>query len=251
MADLPKIRALIVDDERLAREELKRLIAHQADLELAGEASDVDSALALVGKERPDVIFLDIEMPGGSGFELVERLQDPRPRVIFTTAYDAYAVHAFEVSALDYLLKPVSQKRFAAALEKVRRPEKTEEDDENEGSETEPVRLRETDRVYVRDDERCWFVPVKAIRLLESEGNQTRLHLEDGSPTIYRSITFLEERLPENLFMRANRSQIVNLEMISSIGPWFSGSIKVVLEGNIEVEFSRRQAQLFRERRSL
>lgn len=251
MPETTKTRVLIVDDERLAREELKRLIAHRPDLELVGEASEVASAATLIEELKPEVLFLDIEMPGGSGFDLVERLSLPRPRVIFTTAYDTYAVHAFEVSALDYLLKPVSPKRFASALERLRFPDTGEGVSAAGDSASEPVRLRETDRVYVRDERRCWFVPLKAIRLLESEGNQTRLYLADGSPLIYRSIAFLEERLPEALFMRANRSQIVNLETIASIAPWFSGSLKVTLLGGVEVEFSRRQAQLFRERMSL
>jgi len=135
------MKALLIDDERLARLELRRLLAGHPEVEIAGEARGGEEALALIPKLAPDLIFLDIQMPGMSGFDLLERLEE-LPQVIFTTAYDEYALKAFEVNALDYLLKPVAQNRLAAALARVR-------------PRTEPARL---EQVFVRDGERCWIV---------------------------------------------------------------------------------------------
>jgi len=245
------MKALIIEDERPARDELRRLLAHHPEIELCGEASNADQALAFCLEQQPDLLFLDIEMPGKDGFTFLEELPPPHPHVIFTTAYDAHALRAFEVNALDYLLKPIHPKRLAVALEKLGAQEKSPEQPVASLQEATAQALQPDDRVFVRDGDRCWFVPVKTIRLLESVGNHTRLFFDDAKPLLHRSITSMEERLPATLFMRASRSQIINLEHIESIGPWFSGSLKVFLNGGHEIEFSRRQAQLFRERMSL
>ena len=247
------MKAIIVDDERLAREGLKGLLADFPFVEVCGEAANATEALKLVAQVRPDLLFLDIEMTGQNGFDLLEAMPPPHPHVIFVTAYSAFALRAFEVNALDYLLKPIDAKRLGTALEKVRGKDAGATHAAKAGTESSApeTSLREDDRVFVRDGDRCWFVPVRSIRLLESEGNHTRVHFDREKPLIYRTLGSMEERLPARLFLRANRSQLVNLTFIETIGQWFSGSLKVALRGGPEVEFSRRQAQLFRERLSL
>ena len=241
------MKVLLVDDERLARNELRRLLAAHADLEIVGEAVDVEDALAKVGVLKPELIFLDVQMPGADGFSLLERLEPPLPQVIFTTAYDEFAVKAFEFSALDYLLKPVDPNRLVAALEKLR-PRRSAAPFEPGGA---THRLTLEDKVFVREGDRCWFVPVKNLRLLESEGNYTRLYFDDQKPQLFRSLTAMEERLDPKSFFRANRKQVINLAWVDGIEPWFSGGLLVKLKGGMKVELSRRQAQDFRERMSL
>jgi two-component system LytT family response regulator len=228
------MRALIIDDERLARAELTRLLAAHPEIEVAGEARNGEEALDLIAKLVPDLLFLDIQMPGMTGFELLERL-DQVPQVIFTTAYDQYAIQAFEVSALDYLLKPIAPNRLAAALAKLR---------------PRPERLR-LEQVFVRDGGRCWIVRLPDIFLLESEGNYTRLHFAGERPLIRRSLNALEEQLDPNLFFRAGRKEIVNLKWIDKVDIGVNGGLTVTLRGGRSVEMSRRQSTRLREILSL
>jgi two-component system LytT family response regulator len=248
------MKVVIIDDERLAREELRGLLATWPEITVSGEASNVTQALKVIADTKPDLLFLDIEMPRRTGFDLLEVLAPPHPKIIFITAYSEFAVRAFEVNALDYLMKPIHPQRLATALAKIRlRPEmeKNEVSPEDPRDNVSDVMLREDDRVYVRSDERGWFVPLRALRLLEASGNYTRLYFEDERPLLYRTLNSAEARLPSSLFLRANRSQLINLTFIENITPWFSGSLKVMLRGGPEVEFSRRQAQLFRKRTGL
>ena len=239
---------MIVDDERLARNELRRLLAAHADIEIVGEAVDAEDAGGKVAALRPELLFLDVQMPGADGFSLLEQLEPPLPLVVFTTAYDEFALKAFEFNALDYLLKPVDPNRLVAALEKVR----LRGPGPAGGSAAVPAhRLTLEDKVFVREGERCWFVPVKNIRLLESEGNYTRLYFDDQKPQLFRSLSAMEERLEPRHFFRANRKQVINLAWVEGIEPWFSGGLLVKLKGGLKVELSRRQAQDFRERMSL
>jgi two-component system, LytTR family, response regulator len=241
------MKALLIDDGRLARNELRRLLAVHADIQVAGEAVDTADAAGKVAALRPDLLFLDIQMPGEDGFALLEKLEPPLPLVVFTTAYDEFAVKAFDFNALNYLLKPVDPARLAAAVEKVRaRAEAAGRD-----GAPRPGRLSADDKVFVREGERCWFVPVKNIRLLESEGNYTRVHFENNKPQLFRSLTAMEERLDPKHFFRANRKQVINLAWVESLEPWFSGGLLVHLKGGPNIELSRRQAQDFRERMSL
>jgi two-component system LytT family response regulator len=228
------MKALIIDDERLARLELRRLLAAHAEVEIAGEARSGEEALALIPKLAPDLIFLDIQMPGMSGFDLLERLED-LPQVIFTTAYDEYALKAFEVNALDYLLKPVAPARLAAALARVRPC-------------TEPARL---EQVFVRDGDRCWIVRLPDIFLLESEGNYTRVYFASERPLIRRSLNALEEQLDPAMFFRAGRKAIVNLKWIEKVDLAVAGGLAVTLRGGRTVEMSRRQSTRLREILSL
>lgn len=244
------MKALLIDDERLARNELRRLLAAHPDIVIAGEAVDVEDAAEKVRALKPDLLFLDVQMPGADGFSLLEQLDMPLPAVIFTTAYDEFAVKAFEFNALDYLLKPVDPSRLGAALEKLRFRGPA---GPGNGSADEAPRSRLSldDKVFVREGDHCWFVPVKNIRLLESEGNYTRVHFDDCKPQLFRSLTAMEERLDPKHFFRANRKQVINLAWVEGIEPWFSGGLLVQLKGGLKVELSRRQAQDFRERMSL
>jgi two-component system LytT family response regulator len=237
------MKALLIDDERLARNELRRMLAAFPDIEIAGEAANAKQAREQIAAHTPDLLFLDVQMPGETGMALLESLEPPAPQVIFTTAFDEFAVKAFELNALDYLLKPVDPVRLAAALERLQA--------KVGGAAERPARLAAEDKVFVREGDRCWFVEVRQIRLLESEGNYTRVHFDDAQPQLFRSLNAMEERLDPKYFFRANRRQIINLAWIDKIEPWFSGGLLVQLKGGAKVELSRRQAQDFREKMSL
>ncbi|HYP15689.1 MAG TPA: LytTR family DNA-binding domain-containing protein [Opitutus sp.] len=244
------MKALLIDDERLARSELRRLLAAYPDLTVVGEAANAKQARDQLAQHRPDVMVLDVQMPGESGMELLAALEPPTPEVIFTTAYDEFAVRAFELNALDYLLKPVDPARLAAAMDKLR-ARRAGAGTPGDAARSARERLAAEDKVFVREGERCWFVEVKSIRLLESEGNYTRVHFDAAQPQLFRSLNAMEERLDPKYFFRANRRQIINLAWIDKIEPWFSGGLLVHLKGGAQVELSRRQAQEFRERMSL
>lgn len=250
------MKVVLIDDEELARLELRRLLGHHSEVEIIGEADGFTAGLELMQNVQPDLIFLDIKMPGRSGFDLLAALSAPLPRVVFVTAYDAFALRAFDVNALDYLLKPVHPERLASTLGRVKAlPSLSGEPDDAElldaASEDGGLPFAETDSIFLREADRCWFVPVQDIRYLETEGNYTRVHLKDASPLICRRLAALEARLPAPLFCRANRAQLVNVRFIERIEPWFSGSLKVHLSGGLQIEFSRRQAQIFRSRSTL
>ena len=228
------MKALIIDDERIARQELRRLLAAHPEIEIAGEARGGEEALQLIAQLAPDVLFLDVRMPGMSGFDLLQRLDDV-PQVIFTTAYDEYALKAFEVSALDYLVKPVAPARLTAALAKLRSP----------------AAQSRMERVFVRDGGRCWLVRVADIFLLESEGNYTRVYFASERPLIPRSLAALQERLDPAAFFRAGRRHIINLKWVERVEPAVSENLLVILRGGTTVEMSRRQSARFREALSL
>ena len=240
------MKALLIDDERLARTELRRLLEAHPEVEIVGEAANASEAERRIRETHPDLLFLDIQMPGRNGFELLAGLEKP-PRVIFTTAYDEYAFRAFEFSAVDYLLKPIEAARLAHALQRLHQPV-------TEASSREPEtarRLGEEDQVLLRDGDNCWFVKMRDIRLFESEGNYTRVFFADNRPLLPRSLNTLEERLDPHVFFRANRQHIINLRCVEKIEPWFSGGLLVQLSGGAKVEMSRRQGQRFRELMSL
>jgi len=244
------MKVILIDDERLARNELRRLLAAFPDIEIVGEAANAAQARTLLHTLQPDLLFLDIQMPEETGLDLLATLEAPVPAVIFTTAYDEFAVKAFELNALDYLLKPVDPARLAAAVERLR-AKGADAATSAETPATARGRLTAEDKVFVREGDRCWFVQVKQIRLLESEGSYTRVHFEEVRPQLFRSLSAMEARLDPKHFFRANRSQIINLDWIDQIEPWFSGGLMVHLKGGAKVELSRRQAQEFREQTSL
>jgi two-component system LytT family response regulator len=240
------IKALIIDDERLARSELKRLLEAFPKIQVAGEAANAEEALKLIDEQHPDLLFLDIQMPGKTGFDLLEMIETGVPEVIFTTAYDEYAIKAFEYNALDYLLKPIEPQRLAEAIRKVE-----EHEDQEIRKEDNSRVLGEHNQVFVKDGEKCWFVKLGKIRLFESMGNYVRLHFDDQKPLILKSLNALEERLDGKTFFRANRKHIINLQWIEKIEPWFSGGLLVTLKGGDRIEISRRQAIRFKELMSL
>ncbi|MGH8139994.1 MAG: LytR/AlgR family response regulator transcription factor [Steroidobacteraceae bacterium] len=229
------MRALIVDDEPPARREMRRLLAEFPWLEIVGEAGSASEAHVQIEDLCPDLLFLDIQMPGGSGFDLLARL-DHLPRVIFTTAHDEHAVRAFEVNALDYLLKPIDPRRLAAALGKIK---------SWESSAATPARPALA-QLFVRDGTRCWFVPMREVQLLTSEGNYVRLHWGKTRPLLARSLAAVELRLDPTQFFRANRREIINLSFIESVEPGLNGRLHAQLRDGPEVEISRRQARLFK-----
>lgn len=233
------MKALVVDDSRLARNELKRLLKDFDHINVIGEAANAAEAKEFIEEKKPELVFLDIQMPGKNGFELLEDLEDV-PEIIFTTAYDEYAIKAFEYNALDYLQKPIQKDRLAGALNKVQQKK-----DEQEAADED--RMTENHQVFVKDGEKCWFVLLSTVRLFEVEGNYTKIHFEDNRPMIPRTLNYLETRLDPKTFFRANRQQIINLKWVERIEPWFSGSIKIYLKGGHEVDVSRRQTQRFKE----
>ncbi len=239
-----KIRAVIVEDSRLARNELKELINQHDDLLIVGEAENVDAGFELIQNERPDLLFLDINMPEKDGFELLEML-DEVPITVFTTAYDEYAIKSFEYNALDYLLKPVSAKRFDQALEKVR--VKLDESRNTHKAK----KLTENSQIFIKDGETCWLVKIGEISLFEIVGNYTRVFFGDQKPMLYKSLNQVEEKLPEDCFFRANRQQIVNTNYVVDVVPWFNGKLKLTLQNGVEVEVSRRQSYIFKDKMSL
>jgi two-component system, LytTR family, response regulator len=239
------LKAIIVDDERLARTELNKLLKEHTEIDVIAEASNVQEAIEKIEELNPDLIFLDIQMPGKTGFDLLEEL-DKAPHVIFTTAYDEFALKAFEVNALDYLLKPIEPNRLAEAIHKLKLAEEKEEQLNNARS-----ILGDKDQVFVKDGEKCWFVRLGEIRLFESVGNYARVFFGTNKPLILKSLNALEDRLDPKVFFRANRKHIINLNMIEKVEPYFNGGLILDLVGGDKVEVSRRQTVKFKEMMSL
>lgn len=240
------MKALIIDDERLARKELLSLLEDCKDIKVVGEAVNVDDAMEKIQKLKPDLLFLDIQMPGKTGFELLEML-DSVPEVVFTTAYDEYALQAFDVNALDYLLKPIQKDRLQATIKKLIKNDA----DTKETEAPEQRKLGINDRVFVKDGERCWFVKLSEVRLFESEGNYIKVYFDGNRPMIHKSLNALDEKLDDRTFFRASRKHIINLSWIEKIEPWFNGGLMVQLKGGDSVEVSRRQAARFKDMMSL
>ncbi|MBS1760180.1 MAG: response regulator [Bacteroidetes bacterium] len=242
------MKAIIIDDERLARTELKKLLQDFPEIEVIDEATNADDGIAKIASNQPDLIFLDIQMPGKTGFDLLSEL-DKAPQVIFTTAYDEFALKAFEVNALDYLVKPIEPKRLADAIQKLHIAE--QKDTKQEGEYSNNSILTENDQVFVKDGERCWFVKLGEIRLFESVGNYAKVFFGTNKPLILKSLNVLEERLHEKTFFRANRKHIVNLRMVEKVEPYFNGGLLLELKGGEKIEVSRRQTVKFKEMMSL
>lgn len=231
------MKIAIIEDSRLARQELKSLLSRFQDLELCGEAENGNQALQLIRENQPDLIFLDIHLPGMNGFEILEKI-DESPLVIFTTAYDEYAIRSFEYNTLDYLLKPISAERLEKAIEKARHAHQNLQKSHL---------LTEDSQVFVKDGEKCWFVNLKDIHLFESYGNYTRIYFQDNKPLILKSLNYLEGVLDPKAFFRINRQQIINLKYVEGIASWFNGKMKLRLKSGEEVEVSRRQAHKIKE----
>ncbi|MFO0359042.1 MAG: LytR/AlgR family response regulator transcription factor [Flavobacteriales bacterium] len=242
------MRTLIIDDERLARKELMNLLSKHPEIEVIGECANAEEAIKSIEEHSPDLIFLDVQMPGMNGFEMLKKLEVV-PQVIFVTAYDEYAMKAFEVDAIDYILKPVEDIRLTEAIQKVVKNNALEDKIESiphifEG------RLGQEDQIFLKDGEKCWFVSLKDVRLFESEGNYVRVFFHQSKPLILKSLNTLEERL-DHTFFRTNRKFIVNLRWVDTVENWFNGGLRMTLKDGTIVEVSRRQAARFRDMMSL
>lgn len=234
------MKVLIVDDSRLARKELSELVAEQASLQVIAEANDVATAVAAINKYKPDLVLLDIHLPDGDGFDVLEQ-SDFTPQVIFTTAYEQHALRAFEFNALDYLLKPVTAPRLIQALERLQKPEDKQKASVKTGD----------DQIFIRDGEHCHFVRLYEVRLLSVEGNYLRLFFRDTKALLHRSLNYIEERFDPSLFFRANRQQMVNMDYVARIEPWLNDGLLLILKDGTEVEVSRRQARELKQRLEL
>ena len=235
------MKAIIVDDSNLARQELKHLLKSFSDIQIIGEAENAEIAESLIAEMKPDLLFLDIQMPDKDGFELLEMLDDVL-EIIFTTAFNEYAMKAFDHNALDYLQKPIKEDRLAMAIEKASLKIRARENQEKKSQQ-----LSLHNQVFVKDGEQCWFVTLADISVLEILGSYTRIYFKEQKPMIPRSLNYMESRLDPEVFFRANRQQIINLKFVERIEPWFSGTLKVYLIGGEEIEVSRRQSIKFRE----
>lgn len=237
---MTKKRVYLVDDELLALEELKVLLAPFEDLEIIGASDRVDQAIQECNELKPDLIFLDINMPGKDGFGFLESLEEVK-EVIFVTAYDQFAIKAFEVNALDYILKPVNPQRLAEAIQRFRSKQQTAQNSVEDG------RLSAEKKIFIKDGEKCHFVQVSKIYLLESEGNYVRVHYEKHKPLLHKSLTYLEQKLPEDLFFRANRQYMFNLDFVEQIEPYFNSTLLIILKSGHKIDLSQRQSVKFRE----
>lgn len=228
-----KLKVMIIDDERLAREEIKQHLLSYQGFDIVGEAADADDAEKQIIQHQPDLLFLDIQMPERSGLELLESLEHV-PEVIFTTAYDQYAVKAFELNALDYLVKPIRRERFAQAIEKAL----------NRFSVKPGLAAERT--IFIREGERCYFVKVKNISLVESAGNYARLYVDGKKLYLKRSLNHLEKTLDPQLFFRISRTEIINTNYIKQIRPNTKGRLTVTLQTGESLEVSTRQSAAFK-----
>ncbi len=253
---MKEFKSVVIDDERLAREELKSILSEFPEIKVVGEAQNAEEGIELVKKTDPDLIFLDINMPEVSGFDMLKKLENI-PHVIFITAYDEYALKAFEVNALDYILKPIDPERLLEAIEKLKEREESEFESAAEIRASRKDRmLTSTDKVFIKDGEKCFFVELSKVRMLESDGNYVKVYFGKNRPLILRSLNSFESRLDPEHFFRANRKFIINLDWIESVENWFNGGLRVELKHEIEgkketVDISRRQAIRFRELLSL
>lgn len=240
------LTAVIVEDSRLARNELKELIKAHKEIALIGEAENVDEGFKLINETQPNLLFLDINMPEKDGFELLEMLDDV-PTVIFTTAFDEYAIKSFEYNAFDYLLKPINQKRFSKTIQKVIENTTTSKTETQENA-TSVLSLDK--QIFIKDGEKCWLVKIEDISMFEIVGNYTRVFFSGNKPLIYKSLAQIEEKLPQDVFFRANRQQIININHVKKVVSWFNGKLKIEMNSGEEIEISRRQSYIFKEQLS-
>ncbi len=244
------MRTIIIDDERLAREELKSMLAKFDFLEIVAEAKNPEEGIQKIKEYEPDLVFLDIQMPGMNGFEMLQKL-DEIPKVIFVSAFDEFALKAFDVNALDYLLKPIDPTRLSDTLQKLQQPEEDFSTKLNGNDARKDKILTKGDKIFIKDGDKCWYVDIDTVRIFESDGNYVKVYFDRFRPLILRSLNSLEERLDPKHFFRANRKFIINLNWISSIENWFNGGLLVTLKEGEKIEISRRQAIRFKEQMSL
>ncbi len=222
-----KIQVVVVEDSRLAQNELLELLRPYQAFEVVAQARTVSQAVAAIESQQPALILLDINLPDGTGFDVLDRLSWC-PAVIFTTAYDEFAIQAFEANALDYLLKPISAKRFAQAMAKVL--------PEDVAPSSPPI----DHKIFVKDNDRCWLIDIQQVRYFHSQGNYTEIHFDQQHPLIYKSLTQVQSRLPAKQFFRVNRSYVINVEFIISIEPYGNTGLLLTMDDGQEIDVSRR-----------
>lgn len=239
------IRVCIVDDEPLARERIRSLLEQEHDVEVAGEAGDGASAIGLIRRERPDLLFLDVQMPGTDGFGVLRALgSDVSPVIVFVTAYDHYALQAFDVHALDYLLKPFNSRRFRKAMQRARAElsrERPPEMTQHLLSLIENLRSgrQSADRIVLKSAGRVSFLKVDEVDWVEAEGNYVRLHVGAQSHLLRETMKSIESRLDPDRFIRIHRSTIVNADRIKELHPLFHGEFAVILHDGTRLAASR------------
>ena len=233
------IEAVIVEDSELARFELEHLLKAYPQVIVAGHAGNVEAAVALIESAAPDVVFLDIDLPGGNAFNVLERLTHV-PRIVFTTAFDAYALKAFAYNTVDYLLKPIEPQRLAQAIHKL-----------TEAMPAAAARRSMDSPIFLKDGEHCFLVKPRDVRVIEAVGNYSRVHFQNHAPLLYRPIGAVEAQLAPEKFFRASRKYIVNLDYVEQVAPWSNGGLMLTLRGGLAIEVSRRQSARFREVLSL
>lgn len=236
-----KYKALIVDDERLARKDLSHMLSEFNEIEIVGEAEDVPSAINAVNNLNPDIIFLDIQMPGQSGFDLLGEI-DFKGEVIFVTAFDEFALRAFEINALDYLMKPVNMSRLKKSIDRVKNDKKE--------SQIKYQKLKTTDRLFTSINNTVQFLKVETIVVIKSEGDYSHIQTNEGvKGLVTKPMKEWEERLPEGNFCRIHRNAIVNTNFIEKIEKWFNYSFRVKMIGiDEQLILSRRYAKKLKER---
>lgn len=244
------MRTIIIDDERLAREELKSMLSKFDFLEIVAEAKNPNEGIEKIKEFEPELVFLDIQMPGMNGFEMLQKL-DEIPKVIFVSAFDEFALKAFEVNALDYLLKPIDPERLRDTLQKLQLPEEDFTTKLGGVESRKDKVLTKGDKIFIKDGDKCWYIDIDTVRMFESDGNYVKVYFDKFRPLILRSLNSLEERLDSKHFFRANRKYIINLNWISSVENWFNGGLMVNLKEGEKIEISRRQAIRFKEQMSL
>jgi two-component system LytT family response regulator len=250
-----KIRALIVDDEPLARERMRSLLDVEPDVDVVGEASNGLEAVDAILDRSPDLVFLDVHMPKLDGFEVIQAVgPDRMPAVVFVTAYDQHALRAFEVQALDYLLKPFDRDRFQGTLKRVRR--QMEQVDSGDLNQKLLALVRDLDghrsprhgRLIVKSSGRLFFLRTEDIDWVEAAGNYVRLHVGQEGHLLRETMASIEARLDAELFFRIHRSHIVNIERIKELQPWFNGEYIVILRNGMKLTLSRGYRERLQER---
>jgi two-component system LytT family response regulator len=232
------VRALIVDDERLARQKVRTFLASRDDIEVVGEAANAAAAIDALERTHPDLLFLDVQMPGGDGFEVVKSLGRNAPAIIFATAHDEYAVRAFDIAAIDYLLKPFDRRRFDQAVERARKS--LAPNQLSDLIEAWDAQRRSPEQFLVKKRDRMLLVPVKDVDWIEAEAKYVRIHVREASYLIRDSIAAVEARLDPRQFVRIHRSTIVNMRRVLELQRGFGGDVIVVLHGGVRLTMSRR-----------
>ena len=245
MSPAGKLRVLVVDDEAPARRKILRLLRQEPDLQVVGEADGAAAAIAAIHKHKPDLAFLDVQMPGADGFDVVQAVSpENMPRLVFVTAHDRFALRAFEVHAFDYLLKPFTEERLRAALDRARR----EQAKSSDGFASQLQQLVEqlqrerstSDRILVLENGRAHFVAAREISWVEADGNYVQLHCGAKTYTLRGTLDSMRDKLDPKTFVRINRSSMVKLDAIREMQPWFHGEYKVILRDATELRWSRR-----------